>query len=313
MRAALGHVLARGRGHVRVLRAVPHVPGSDLLGAHLELYYANSTDDAARIGFDDPEIYHQVTLPGHHRDIPTERLLQAEAIEVFCEWEDKDDKFVLTLEARCFAPIHYAMRHAVRIGGGGESVSATVKCTVAKAGHDYMRAAYGHHVWSRMLDMLSPEERVLVANIGATPNFPVAVDGKLFEALVAVQFQGSRRTASIELRKGGASQADAMLDGLFSIFARFVSPHQAFSRGGSIITSVYSRDVTSRTEPAVDGKGGAIRVFGLGESSYIAPWQCGWIERAAVRFGGDGARVIERSWESGLNASPELVYDVRWE
>ncbi len=40
-----------------------------------KLYYANSTDDAARIGFDDREIYHQVALPGAFRDIPTERVL----------------------------------------------------------------------------------------------------------------------------------------------------------------------------------------------------------------------------------------------
>jgi len=192
-------------------------------------------------------------------------------------------------------------------------VSATVKSAVAKAGHDYMRAAYGHSVWSHMLDMLSPDERDAVASLDSMPNFPVAVDGKVFEALVAVQFHGSRRTAEAELRKGGAAQADAMLDGLFSIFARFVSPQQAFNRGGSILTSVYSRDVASRTEPAADGSGGAIRVLGLGASTYIAPWQCGWMERAAVRFGASNARVTERMWESGLNASSELVYDVRWE
>ena len=57
-----------------------------------KLYYANCTDDAASIGFDDREIYHQITLPGDHRDIPTERILAAEAIEVFREWEAKADK-----------------------------------------------------------------------------------------------------------------------------------------------------------------------------------------------------------------------------
>ncbi len=192
-------------------------------------------------------------------------------------------------------------------------MGATVKSTVASAGHDYMRATFGHDVWSRMLDTLTPDEAEIVRTISSRPYFPVAVDGKVFEALVAEKFHGSRRMTETELRKGGAAQADAMLDGLFSIFARFVSPKQAFSRAGSIITSVYAGGVTSRTEPAVDGKGGAIHILGLGESAYVSPWQCGWIERAIVRFGGSGARVTERSWESGQSASDELIYDVRWE
>ena len=192
-------------------------------------------------------------------------------------------------------------------------MGATVKSTVAKAGHDYMRTTFGHDTWSRMLDRLPAEHSDLVRAIDSRPYFPVAVDGMVFEALVAEKFHGSRRTAEAELRKGGAAQADAMLDGLFSIFARFVSPKQAFSRAGSIITSVYSGGVTSRTEPSADGNGGAIHILGLGESSFVSPWQCGWIERATVRFGGVGARVTERSWESGLNASDELIYDVRWE
>lgn len=189
----------------------------------------------------------------------------------------------------------------------------TVKSVVAKAGHDYIRATFGSDLWSHMLDTLSPEDADLVRSIDGGPQFPVALDGKVFEALVAQQFHGDRRTAEIELRKGGAAQADAMLDGLFSIFARFVSPQQAFNRAGSIITSVYSSGVTSQTEHATSGKGGAVRIRGLGESSFIAPWQCGWIERAVVRFGGTGARVTERTWESGLDASDELVYAVRWE
>ena len=56
------------------------------------LFYANSTDDAARIGFDDREIYHQVSLPGDDRRIPAERILEDEAIRVFEEWAAKDDK-----------------------------------------------------------------------------------------------------------------------------------------------------------------------------------------------------------------------------
>jgi hypothetical protein len=192
-------------------------------------------------------------------------------------------------------------------------VGATVKAAVAKAGHDYMRAAYGEAVWDSVLEMLPAEDSALVRTIDTVAHFPVAADGRVFAALVHVRFGDDRSVAEAQLRQGGASQADAMLDGLFSIFARFVSPQQAFARAGSIITSVYSDGVGSSTEIVPGGKGGAIHILGLGESSFVSPWQCGWIERAVERFGGRDPRVTERSWEAGLDASPELVYDVRWE
>lgn len=192
-------------------------------------------------------------------------------------------------------------------------MEATVKAAVAKAGHDYMRTAYGEVVWDAVLEMLIPSDSALVRTIESSPNLPVAVDGHVFEALVHVRFGDDRRVVETELRRGGASQADAMLDGLFSIFARFVSPQQAFGRAGSIITSVYSDAVSSSTDTVPGENGGAIHIIGLGDSSFVSPWQCGWIERAVERFGGRNPRVTERSWEAGRNASHELVYDVRWD
>lgn len=192
-------------------------------------------------------------------------------------------------------------------------MAATVKRTVATAGYDYMRATYGERVWTQILETLVDEDRALVEGASASPTLPVAVDGRVFEGLVAVQFNGDRNIAAPALRKGGSSQADAMLDGLFSIFARFVSPQQAFNRGGSIITSVYSGGVTSSTELSSAGNGGAITIVGLGESSFVSPWQCGWIERALARFGGTNPEVAERSWQSGLDASHELIYEASWE
>jgi len=56
------------------------------------LYFANTTQDAAEIGFDDLEIYHQVGMEHDSRDISTERILGPEAIEVFREWAAKADK-----------------------------------------------------------------------------------------------------------------------------------------------------------------------------------------------------------------------------
>jgi hypothetical protein len=190
-------------------------------------------------------------------------------------------------------------------------MAASVKATVVRAGHDYMRSVCGENGWERVLDRLSDEDRRLVAGSASMVQFPVATDGHVFQAFVEHQFHGNRAIAEGVLRRGGAQQADAMLDGVFSVFARFVSPGQAFSRAGSVISSVYS-DVTSKTEPAADGKGGVVRLFGLGDSYFVAPWQCGWIERALVRFGAADAKVTERGWDSGQAASDELIYDVRW-
>lgn len=57
-----------------------------------KVYFANTTADAAAIGFDDGDIYQQIILDYDHRKIPSERLLGDEAIEVFREWDAKPDK-----------------------------------------------------------------------------------------------------------------------------------------------------------------------------------------------------------------------------
>jgi len=190
-------------------------------------------------------------------------------------------------------------------------MAATVKGSVVSAGHDYMRRAYGEPTWQRVLGHLTPDERALVMHGRQTLQFPVAVDGKVFSALVAEQFEGNRIVTERELRKGGAAQADDMLNGVFSIFARLASPRQAFKRAGSIVTSVYT-EVTHATEEDADGGGGVIYIRGLGESPYVSPWQCGWIERALLHFGSTDPRVVERSWQAGRNASDELAYEVRF-
>ncbi len=61
--------------------------------AHVDkIFYANTREDAAHIGFDDQHIYQQVQLPIHARALPMQQLLQAEAIQVFEAWENKADK-----------------------------------------------------------------------------------------------------------------------------------------------------------------------------------------------------------------------------
>jgi len=56
------------------------------------VYYGNGRADAARIGFDDAEIYEEVARGIEARRVPMTRLLGAEARLPFDEWESKPDK-----------------------------------------------------------------------------------------------------------------------------------------------------------------------------------------------------------------------------
>jgi len=58
------------------------------------VYYANSTADAERIGFDDARIYAELSLPTGARSLPSQRLLADEALAVFAEWDALEDKVV---------------------------------------------------------------------------------------------------------------------------------------------------------------------------------------------------------------------------
>jgi len=61
--------------------------------ARLEvIYYGNSKDDAARIGFDDAFIYQQLTIQHPKRSIPMINLLPQEAAQAFLDWEQMEDK-----------------------------------------------------------------------------------------------------------------------------------------------------------------------------------------------------------------------------
>lgn len=56
------------------------------------VYFANTTRDAARIGFDDSFIYQEIALPYAQRRIPTTQMMREEALAAFQAWENKPDK-----------------------------------------------------------------------------------------------------------------------------------------------------------------------------------------------------------------------------
>lgn len=58
------------------------------------VYFANSREDAASIGFDDSMIYSEMNLDHTERKIPIINLKIAGASEVFENWTKKNDKFL---------------------------------------------------------------------------------------------------------------------------------------------------------------------------------------------------------------------------
>ena len=52
-----------------------------------KVYYANTRDDAAGIGFDDSFIYDQIGLRPGEGKIPMMQLMREQALEAFREWE----------------------------------------------------------------------------------------------------------------------------------------------------------------------------------------------------------------------------------
>ncbi len=56
------------------------------------VFYANTRHDAARIGFDDDWIHHEVVRPLRRRALPMKQMLRDEALAALGEWERKADK-----------------------------------------------------------------------------------------------------------------------------------------------------------------------------------------------------------------------------
>jgi guanine deaminase len=57
-----------------------------------KVYFGNTHDDAAKIGFDDSFIYQQLKVKAPERAIPMVQLMREEALSAFQEWERKADR-----------------------------------------------------------------------------------------------------------------------------------------------------------------------------------------------------------------------------
>ena len=57
-----------------------------------KIHFANTADDARRIAFDDRDLYEELKLPLAERQIPSRQLLRDQALAVFMEWQQKEDR-----------------------------------------------------------------------------------------------------------------------------------------------------------------------------------------------------------------------------
>ncbi len=51
------------------------------------VYFGSTADDAARVGFDDSHIYHEIAKPHAGRTLPMTQMMRDEALEAFRVWE----------------------------------------------------------------------------------------------------------------------------------------------------------------------------------------------------------------------------------
>jgi guanine deaminase len=88
----LGHFELKGCELYSTCEPCPMCWGAIYWARLDKIYFANTTSDAAEIGFDDSFIVQELRLPHHQRKIPAEQILRHEAIKAFQMWAKKTDK-----------------------------------------------------------------------------------------------------------------------------------------------------------------------------------------------------------------------------
>jgi guanine deaminase len=89
---ALGHFELAGCEIYTSCEPCPMCLGAIYWARPAKLYFANTAEDAAKIGFDDSLIYSEIKQPPSRRRIPTIPLMREEALAAFRAWEEKPDK-----------------------------------------------------------------------------------------------------------------------------------------------------------------------------------------------------------------------------
>jgi uncharacterized protein (TIGR02265 family) len=190
------------------------------------------------------------------------------------------------------------------------SSSVVVKGVVAQSTFDYVKDAHGIDVWQRCLDRLTDADRIVIKAGG---NVPLDVMGRFHEAFLAEACRGSQQCAQDEIRKMGAKSAEKLLQGggIFSLFARFVTPKQVFARAEQVIRTAYP-GVDVQVVLDSDEGGGTIKMRGMSGYPYGSQRIVGWLLRGLEIVGARNAQVSERNYIAGRIDSDEYDFVLRW-
>ena len=191
------------------------------------------------------------------------------------------------------------------------SDNVVVKAVVAQSAFDYVKDVHGQDKWDAVLARLAEADRIAVTAGG---NVPLTAMGNFNEAFVEEVCGGSRSMAQQEFRKMGARSAEKLLqgNGIFSIFARFVSPKQVLARAERVIQTAYPGS-TVEVQLNSDESGGVIKIHGMGGYPFGSQRVVGWLLRGLEIVGGRDARVSERNWDAGVIDSDTYELVVSWE
>lgn len=190
------------------------------------------------------------------------------------------------------------------------SNGVVVKGVVAQSAFEYVKEAHGQDVWDRCVAHLGDADRIAITAGG---NVPLEAMGRFNEAFVVEGCRASRQCAQDEFRRMGAKSAEKLLQGggIFSLFARFATPKQVFSRAEQVIKTAYPGVGVSVLLDADEG-GGTIRMQGMGGYPYGSQRVVGWLLRGLEIVGGRNASVSERNWDAGRIDSDEYELVMRW-
>lgn len=186
-----------------------------------------------------------------------------------------------------------------------------LKSVVAASTVDYVKRVHGEHVWNACMEQLDLNDRVAMSAGG---NVPIETVGRFNLVFVDVACAGSRVRGQEEFRRMGAASAEKLLtgNGIFSFFAKFVSPKQVMVRAKSILETAYP-GIDATVDMNAEQDGGIVTIRGVRGYAYGSQRIVGWLLRGLEIVGGRNAQVRERSWDAG-NIDPDTyIIDLRWE
>jgi guanine deaminase len=88
----LGHFELTGCEIYTTCEPCPMCLGAIYWARPAKVYFANTAEDAARIGFDDSLISQEFKLPHAKKRVPVIQMMREEALVAFRAWEEKKDK-----------------------------------------------------------------------------------------------------------------------------------------------------------------------------------------------------------------------------